>query len=184
MIKRKKRKLKVAIVCCNGGSPLKSEIDRAALSGMNCSALLEAYPEGVYDCTYGCLGGGSCVAACKFGAIAIDENHIARIDREKCTGCGLCIKACPQNIIRIALAENVITVQCSNGAKGPEARKQCSVSCIACGICEKNCPADAIHVIDNCAIIDQEVCIACGMCAVKCPRACIVDANGVLTEIK
>ena len=52
--------------------------------------------------------------------------------------------------------------------------QSCSVGCIACKICEKNCPFDAIHVIDNLAVIDYDKCKACGICANKCPK-------GVLT---
>ncbi len=47
----------------------------------------------------------------------------------------------------------------------------------ACKICEKNCPFDAIHVIDNLAVIDYDKCKACGICANKCPK-------GVLTGKK
>ena len=60
-------------------------------------------------------------------------------------------------------------------------REACVNSCIACGLCERNCPADAIHVIDNKAVIDSGKCICCGMCAVKCPRGVIRDSNGVMT---
>lgn len=178
---KKKRYKKVAVVACNGGSPRKPELEGVTLTG-NCQELQEAYPEGIYECKYGCLGGGSCVAACKFGAITIDENNIARVDREKCTGCTLCVKACPQNIIHMALTENVILMKCSNREPGPVARKQCDVSCIACRICEINCPCDAIHVVDNVAVITQHRCVACGMCAVKCPRVCILDADGLFTD--
>ena len=38
----------------------------------------------------------SCVDACRFGAIKFDESTGARyIDKDLCTNCGLCIKACP-----------------------------------------------------------------------------------------
>ena len=53
----------------------------------------------------------------------------------------------------------------------------CSTGCIACKICEKNCPFDAIHVVDNLAVIDYDKCKACGICANKCPK-------GVLTGKK
>lgn len=37
-----------------------------------------------------------CVNSCPFKALSIDENTGAvRVDKEKCTGCGKCIEACP-----------------------------------------------------------------------------------------
>ena len=74
------------------------------------------------------------------------------------------------------------TARCSNTEKGPVARKVCELSCIACGACERACPADAIHVVDNHAVIDYSACIACGMCATKCPRGVIRDAWGIVAQ--
>lgn len=69
---------------------------------------------------------------------------------------------------------------CSNEDKGAVSRKLCDVSCIACKICEKNCPADAIHVIDNYAVIDDDACLVCGKCVTVCPRKLIKDENGII----
>jgi len=41
-------------------------------------------------CEFGCLGCKKCEKVCKFEAIRVDE-YLARIDFEKCTGCGLCV---------------------------------------------------------------------------------------------
>ena len=104
-----------------------------------------------------------------------------KIDEEKCVGCGLCAKACPQHLIQVVPTENTIQPQCANLDKGPKAIQGCAVSCIGCRICEKYCPCKAIKVVDNHAVICQEKCIACGMCAVKCPRGVIHDKNGILS---
>jgi len=175
-----KRKMRIAVVHCFGGSPLLEGIVREDLP-QDCHAILEQYPDGIQQCKYGCLGGGSCIAACRLKAITVGANGAAFIDPDKCVGCGLCIKTCPMALIRFELPEDTIQPKCSNKDAGGVARKACANSCIGCRICEKNCPADAIHVIDNCAIIDPNRCIACGMCAVKCPRGVIHDANGILT---
>lgn len=153
---KKKFPYKAAFVACNGGCRAK-------------------------DCRYGCIGCGACVSACRFGAIMLNEYGAAEVDEEKCIGCGMCARACPQGIISIHQSACNIAVKCSNGDKGPEARKQCEVSCIGCGICERTCTAGAIKVKDNCAVIDEEYCLSCGMCAVRCPRGVIRDLQGILT---
>lgn len=178
----KKRKKHVAVVHCQGGGHTNMEVARCLLTG-DCAAIAQAYPNGIAECAHGCLGGGSCVEACRKKAVFIDHNYVARIDRETCVGCGRCVKVCPQGLIGLVLAENTVAPLCSNRAPGAQAKKQCAVSCIACRICEKNCPAEAIAVVDNHAVINQVRCVSCGMCAVKCPRGVIVDADGIFTAI-
>jgi len=45
----------------------------------------------------------ACVKACPFGAITKSEDGPVIIDHEKCTGCQLCVKACPWNIPKFSL---------------------------------------------------------------------------------
>lgn len=176
-----KRIKKIAYIRCRGGSPLKEGFERASLPA-DCIAIKEQYPDGILNCSYGCLGGGSCAAACRLGAISIEDGFPPKIIESKCAGCGLCVKACPQGLIELVLPAANIQSKCSNKDVGKEARAACANSCIVCRICEKNCPADAIHVIDNCAVIDQDTCLRCGMCAVKCPRGVIRDQFGIMTD--
>lgn len=180
-IMAKKRQKKVAVVQCNGGDCAQWKVPREELTG-DCQAVMEAYPDGVLVCEQGCLGQGSCVAACKFDAIHINAHGVAEVNRQKCIGCGLCVKACPKELIRMSAPEFTIYPACINTAPGAETRKACANGCIACGICVKNCPSDAIEIIDNHAVIDEERCIACGMCAVVCPRGTILDADGIFTK--
>ena len=44
-----------------------------------------------------CTGCGACVKACPQKAISLDETHKARTDYDKCTACGLCTDYCVQN---------------------------------------------------------------------------------------
>ena len=175
-----KRMPRVACVHCVGTTALLDGIVREELPH-DCAAIKAAHPEGIGVCSWGCLGGGSCEAACPFGAIHVDaERHVAQVDRKKCRGCGKCVAACPQHLISLAPAANVIQVRCSNQDRGPAARKACPNSCIGCGVCERVCPMGAVRVIDGRAVIDDEKCVACGMCATKCPRGAIHDANGIM----
>ena len=176
-----KRIRKTAYVRCRGGSPVPDGIDRASLP-RDCKAILGLYPDGISICRYGCLGGGSCTDACHLAAISIEGYGPPVVDEDKCVGCGLCARACPQNIIDILISEYSIRPKCSNRDAGKAARETCSNSCIACGICVKVCPAAAIQIEDGKPVIDPDVCLGCGMCAVKCPRGVIRDRRGIMTD--
>jgi NAD-dependent dihydropyrimidine dehydrogenase PreA subunit len=54
-----------------------------------------------------------------------------RLDREKCTGCGMCLTVCPQAVLAI---------------DEMKARIADLDACMECGACARNCPADAIQV--------------------------------------
>lgn len=132
-------------------------------------------------CPYGCTGCGSCVSACRFGAVAVNGRGVAEVSEERCTGCGACVRVCPQKIIHIHECANYIVVKCSNRERGAKAREQCRVSCVGCGLCERRCTAGAIRVVENCAVIEEALCLSCGVCAVNCPRNAIYDLRGILT---
>lgn len=172
------RKKKVAVVQCAGGC--RRQTENSGLERNNCQQILETKADAV-SCEYGCLGGGSCVEACRLEAICINDRGAAEVDPENCVGCGLCAKACPCGLIRITTEEYNIYPACVSEDAGAQTRKNCDTGCIACGICVKNCPMSAIRIESNHAVIDEDKCIACGMCAVKCPRGAIKDYNGIFT---
>lgn len=49
-------------------------------------------------CKIGCIGCMRCVKACEHDAVHV-ENFLARIDPEKCVGCGKCNEVCPNKCI-------------------------------------------------------------------------------------
>lgn len=51
--------------------------------------------------------------------------------------------------------------------------KRCEFGCIGLGDCLRQCKFDAIEIIDNVAVIDENRCTGCGMCAKTCPRTII-----------
>lgn len=51
-------------------------------------------------CKNGCIGCKMCVKQCEFDAIVVTDN-IARIDYDKCTGCGKCAEKCPVHVIHM-----------------------------------------------------------------------------------
>ena len=122
----------------------------------------------ITDCTYGCMGMGSCVTVCPEKAIRV-ENGVAVVDRRLCVGCGLCAKACPRGLIELVPASPHVAVQCSNRDKGPLVKKVCQAGCIGCSLCVRQCQSDAVTVENNLARIDYSRCVQCGACAEKCP---------------
>ena len=106
-------------------------------------------------CRFGCLGYGDCTRACAFDAIHIVDG-IARVDRDKCTGCGACAAVCPNAVISIVPEhKRKPVVLCQNKDKGADTRKACTAGCIGCMKCAKACPKEAITVENFLARIDQ-----------------------------
>lgn len=124
-------------------------------------------------CAFGCMGFGSCVAACQFDAIHV-EHGVAVVNKDKCVACGKCIEECPNNLIELVPYEGKFAVGCSNRDKGPKVMAVCDTGCIGCGICQKQCEFGAVTVENNIAHIDQEKCTGCGKCAEKCPKKVIM----------
>jgi NAD-dependent dihydropyrimidine dehydrogenase PreA subunit len=58
---------------------------------------------------------------------------IERIDETICTGCGLCVDACPLDTLRLNRGTGKAYV-----AYGDD--------CMTCYICEMRCPTGAVHV--------------------------------------
>ena len=160
---------KVAHVHCNGGC---NAIDKTKYEGLqDCDAAMRV-AGGPKECAFGCMGLGSCVKECAFDALHIVDGK-ALVDPEKCVACGKCVAACPKKLIDLVPKSKKVHVNCKNQDKGAQAMKVCSNSCIGCMKCEKTCKFDAIHVINNVAVIDYEKCKNCKMCSKVCPKNAI-----------
>lgn len=155
-----------AIVACQGTDDHITE--KYHYEGVQSCAACSALHGGASNCTYGCLGFGDCVVACKFDAIEV-QNGIARVNPEKCTGCGACEEACPKRVIWIREESEKPVVMCANHERGAMTRKACTAGCIGCKQCEKACETGAIKVTNNVARIDLEKCVGCRACVNICP---------------
>ncbi len=175
---------KVALVKCSGQkvyNEVGEQVGGAKVKGVyegfkNCLAASKVGGHGPLACKYGCLGYGSCVKACKYGAIKVVDG-VAVVDPEKCTGCGACSKACPRNVIELVEYGHDVIIACNSNSKGAVTARSCTAGCIGCGLCKKICPNDAIIVEKNLARIDYSKCVSCGLCATVCPKHLIADAK-------
>ncbi|MCI0469518.1 MAG: Fe-S cluster domain-containing protein [Nitrospirae bacterium] len=160
-------------IMCQGG--LSRSAKRFKYEGVqDCRAAVLA-GGGDKSCIYGCLGYGTCMRACPFGAITMSEDRLPVVDIEKCTGCGKCEIACPKKVIEILPGSKAVLVSCHSRDKGGDTRKNCNIGCIACGKCVKVCPFDAPSISNNFSKINLEKCRVCGLCAIHCPTKAIID---------
>ncbi|MGD9898069.1 MAG: RnfABCDGE type electron transport complex subunit B [Calditrichaceae bacterium] len=120
------------------------------------------------SCVFACMGLGSCVRACPFGAMRIEEGIVV-IDDQVCSGCGICIDSCPKHLLHMRPVSKNITVTCSNTDKGADAKRACETACIGCQKCVKVCEHEAITVENFLAKINYENCDLCGKCVEACP---------------
>jgi len=162
----------VAVVHCHGNA-VASRFSYIGIEDCRAASLLQGGPKA---CEYGCLGLASCVAACPFDAIHM-EDGLPVVDTDKCVACGQCVDACPRSLIDIQPLSAKVHVFCKSQDKGGVTRKACSVGCIGCKKCEKTCEFDAIHVENFLASIDYEKCTSCGNCVEACPTNAIVGAG-------
>ena len=141
---------RVALVRCSGEKHYDKDGNQtsgAKLKGNyegihDCLAATKVGGRGPLSCKFGCLGYGSCVKQCKYGAISI-QNGVAVVDEDLCTGCmacatrgctvgcigcGLCKKICPKGAITVT--KNLAVIDYSK--------------CDNCGLCATVCPKKLI----------------------------------------
>ncbi len=163
---------KRAIIKCGGTKSLAA--DKAEYHGVQTCTSAELVNGGHKACTYGCLGFGDCVTACPFNAIKIAENGLPAVDEAKCTACGLCVDACPRQIIDLVACSNRIVVACNSTDKAVLVRKNCKVGCIGCMICVKQAP-EGYTVENTLAQVNYEKGDQAAEGGIaKCPTKCIV----------
>jgi formate dehydrogenase beta subunit len=142
---------------------------------------------GAKVCPIGCLGLGTCVRACPFGALSMGPDNLPVVDTERCTGCGTCERVCPKHIITLtSTSERMI---------GEYVTDECTAPC------QRNCPTGInipafIQEIRNnnyeaALAIIKEKCplpLICGyICPAPCELACrrnLIDEAVAINPLK
>lgn len=159
----------VAVVSCAGGNKCQ---DKCSYQGYGDCVSQSLLAGGRKACDVGCMGSGTCVTACPYDALEIEDGK-AFVKTEHCRSCGLCIKTCPKQLIKRVPASAKYYVACSSQCRGKDVMNACQAGCIACGKCQRLCPNGAIILVNNVPVIDYSKCTNCGNCAQGCPRKCI-----------
>ncbi|UKI21019.1 MAG: 4Fe-4S binding protein [Christensenella sp.] len=87
---------KIVVACCGGNNAQ----DKYEYMGYGDCKSMELLGGGRKQCKWGCLGMGSCVDACPYGAIQVGMDGYAEVDRTKCIRCGRCVSTCPKKLVR------------------------------------------------------------------------------------
>ena len=119
-------------------------------------------------CPVGCIGLGSCVKACQFGAPAIGDDNLPVVDYSRCVGCGACVDACPKNIVAlVSQTRRIISEYVTDECTAP---------------CQRACPT-GIHIpgyireirngnYEEAVRIIKEKCPLPLVCGYICPAPC------------
>jgi ferredoxin len=75
--------------CCGAMQAWQNGVPMLASSGYVSRALAE-----------NCIGCGTCVDFCQFGALVLDHDRV-KVDETKCMGCGVCVSKCESNALHL-----------------------------------------------------------------------------------
>ena len=118
------REPELAIRDCTGG--IRAENLYIYEGAMDCRAMAMLHNGGKV-CPEGCLGLGTCVRACPFGALSMAPDGLPVVDPSKCVACGNCERACPRGVMSVS------------GMSGRLTHLNETTDCLA--PCRQRCPA-------------------------------------------
>ena len=114
--------------CMTACAVIKTGVVRMADSRID---ILRRWPElpEIRVCRFDDCDGHPCIASCPVEAIS-EAGGIVAIDREACTGCEVCVDACPYHAIRM---NGDTAMKCDFCGGDPECVKACVTAAIAKG---------------------------------------------------
>jgi len=159
----------VATVVCQGSTDrCRNKFEYHGIQDCVAASMIN---DGQRSCKYACLGLGTCVRACKFDAIHINEKTgIAEVDPSKCTSCGACVRSCPKSVLSLQPETVPVRLLCRAAEEGHLVSDNCKIGCIGCAHCMEACQFGAITMENNLPVIDRSKCVGCMMCAEVCPN--------------
>jgi len=170
----------VAAVQCKGGDAEATK--RFLYDGiLDCTAA-QMIDSGFKTCTFGCLGLGTCVKACLFDALKMNANGLPEVNEDKCTACGLCVKACPRKIMTLIPRNQIIYLGCVSQQRGKTVKEACAVGCIACTKCAnpKITPSGSIQMDNNLPKILNPTAVDLPSAVENCPTKSFVVRNVIV----
>ena len=133
---------------------------------------------GTKVCPIGCLGLGTCVRACPFGALSMGPDNLPVVDPALCTGCGTCERICPKHIITLSsTSERFISEYVADECTAP---------------CQRTCPT-GINIpgfiqeiqrgnYEAALAIIKEKCPLPLICGYICPAPCELECRRNLID--
>ena len=103
---------------------------RSEKEGLVLQATNEQQPQAVCACCGCCCGILNTLNAIPNPADFVASNYRARVETEKCVGCGVCEARCQMGAVTLTDGKAVIDDK----------------RCIGCGVCVPGCPADALSM--------------------------------------
>ena len=173
----------IAVVRCKGGR--EEAVERFRYQGLeDCNAAI-LIAEGSKGCVYGCLGLGSCVRACPFNAMVMQDNGLPEVLEDICTGCGICVQTCPRDIMELIPVSQKIYLACKSQDRGKSVKSVCKVGCTGCTLCAnpKTTPSGAIEMRDFLPEIINPNADDLQMAMEKCPTNSFVKRESVPVKV-
>lgn len=166
----------VAVVQCKGGHEQAKRL--AQYNGILDCGAAQMVAGGAKACIYGCLGFGSCVAACPFDAMGMSDNGLPVVFEDQCTGCGVCVRTCPRGIMKLIPRTQKVYLGCVSRGRGKEVKAVCEMGCIGCARCasKRTTPSGVVKMSSNLPVLppdwsDYEAAVE------SCPSNCFVVRN-------
>ena len=146
---------RVARLACGGGSHVARQ--RTRYVGMESCRAASLVAGGGKGCAWGCLGLEDCGVACTFDAISFSPHGLPIVDIDKCTACGDCVIACPQQLFSLQPVSHQLWVNCKSLEVGDVAEAECEVACTACGRCVADAASGLVVMRDNLPVVNYSL---------------------------